>query len=142
MRLISLGILSVILTAALAIPLVFAEAPIIHKPDFLPGPKEDATADQVQHYFRDQAIPAFTAGFIGIIGGFSVLVLVWSGIRFITAAGEEEAITNAKKTATWAVVGFGIAILSYAIVATVVSLKFPNADNEAGTQEDVIYRNP
>ena len=138
----SLGVESLLLTLTVALPLVFAAAPTIPKPDFLPGPEEDATSQEVQNYFRNQAIPAFTAGFIALIGGLSILVLVWSGIRFITAQGEEDAITNAKKTATWAVVGFGIAILSYAIIATIASLKYPNATNIGGTQEDVIYRNP
>jgi amino acid transporter len=133
---------SLLLTTVVAIPLVMAQAPTIPKPDFMPGPQEGATAEETQNYLRNQAIPSFTAGFIGLIGGLALLVLVWSGIRFITAYGDEEAVTNAKKTATWAAIGFGISILSYTIVATVATLNIPDADNQAGEQEDVIYRTP
>jgi amino acid transporter len=136
----SLLILSLILAAALAAPLVFAEAPTIYKPDFLPGPDQASQGAEVQRYFRNQAIPAFIAGFIGLIGALSILVIVFAGIRFIIAHGEEEAITNAKKTATYAVIGFGITIFSYAIVATVTTLQLPDEDNASDNQQEVIYR--
>jgi len=135
----SLLILSLVLAGAIAIPLVFAVAPTIYKPDFLPGPDQASQGVEVQKYFRNQAIPAFTAGFIGLIGALSILVIVFSGIRFITAHGEEEAITSAKKTATYAVLGFGIAILSYAIVATVTTLNLPDDTNSSGDQEVIRY---
>ncbi len=118
--------------------------PTIPKPALLPGPDEDSGAKDVQHYFRNKAIPGFTAGFIGLIGGMAIIALVWSGIRFISAGGEEEAITSAKKTATWAIAGFAIAILSYAIVSIITSIKYPNETTPSGApaeEESVIYKN-
>lgn len=142
LRPLATGLLGLLTTLMVAVPLTLAQAPPIPKPDFLPGPKEDATSQEVQRYLRNQAIPGFTAGFIALVGGLSIIVLVWSGIRFITAQGEEEAITNAKKTAVWAVAGFGIAILSYAIVATITSLNLPDEQGgvEGSEQPDIIYR--
>ncbi len=117
--------------------------PSIPKPDLLPGPDEASGAQDVQHYFRNKAIPSFTARFIALIGGMAIIALVWSGIRFIGAGGEEEAITSAKKTATWAVAGFAIAILSYAIVSIVSSIQYPNEATPGGApaEESVIYKN-
>lgn len=138
----SLLILSLILAGALSAPLVFAEAPTIYKPDFLPGPDQASQGADVQRYFRNQAIPAFLALFIGLIGALSILVIVFSGIQFITAHGEEEAITTAKKTATYAVIGFGLAIFSYAIVATVTTLQLPDEENASDNQQEIRYKDP
>lgn len=118
--------------------------PSIPKPALLPGPDEGSGAKDVQGYFRNKAIPGFTAGFIGLIGGMAIIALVWSGIRFISAGGEEEAITSAKKTATWAIAGFAIAILSYAIVSIVTSIKYPTETTPTSApaeEESVIYKN-
>lgn len=118
--------------------------PTIPKPALLPGPDEGSKAQDVQGYFRNKAIPGFTAGFIGLIGGMAIIALVWSGIRFISAGGEEEAITSAKKTATWAIAGFAIAILSYAIISIITSIKYPTGTTPAGApaeEESVIYKN-
>lgn len=118
--------------------------PTIPKPALLPGPNEGSGAKDVQQYFRNKAIPNFTAGFIGLISGMAIIALVWSGIRFISAGGEEEAITSAKKTATWAIAGLAIAILSYAIVSIITSIQYPNETTPSGTpaeEENVIYKN-
>lgn len=118
--------------------------PTIPKPALLPGPNEGSGAKDVQQYFRNKAIPNFTAGFIGLISGMAIIALVWSGIRFISAGGEEEAITSAKKTATWAIAGLAIAILSYAIVSIITSIQYPNETTPSGTpaeEESVIYKN-
>jgi hypothetical protein len=113
-------------------------APYIPHPDLLPGGALENETNQtvIQEYFSDSAIPTFIAYFMGLIGGVALIALIWAGIRFITAFGEEEGITEAKRTATWAVVGFGITILSYAIVSVVNTLAFPE-DNNAYTTNDV-----
>lgn len=116
--------------------------PTIPKPALLPGPKENATQAEVQNYLSNQAIPDFINGFMASIAGLALIVLVWSGIRFISAGGEEEGITNAKKTATYAVVGLVVAILSYAIISIINTLSLPSeADGyNEDTQENVIYK--
>ena len=134
--------MALLLTLVVAVPLVWAQntMPTIPKPDLLPGPQEGTSANETQLFFRNKAVPSFISGFISMIGGLSLIVIVWAGIRFITSGGTEEVITEAKKTATFAAIGFGIALLSYALVSIVSSLNFPDeTQTNQPTQEDVIY---
>lgn len=51
------------------------------------------------------------------IGVVSVIVIIFSGILFITAAGNANTIVTAKKALLYAVVGLIIAILAYGITS-------------------------
>lgn len=99
--------------------------PTVPHPDLLPGPAEEDNQEAVQEYFREQAVPTFISIFLGLVAGLAVLSLIIAGLRFILAFGGEEGITAAKKNATWAAVGLGIAILAYAIVSIINTLGFP-----------------
>lgn len=49
----------------------------------------------------------------------SVVAIIWTGIQFFFAQGNETKITNAKKTLKWAIIGLAVVIGAYAIVATI-----------------------
>ncbi len=51
-----------------------------------------------------------------ILGAVSVVMIIIGGIRYTTSNGDSNAVTSAKNTVLYAVVGLVIAILSYAIV--------------------------
>lgn len=51
-----------------------------------------------------------------IIGALCVIMLIWGGIRYTTSAGNAAAVTSAKNTIMYAIVGLIIAFLAYAIV--------------------------
>lgn len=55
-----------------------------------------------------------------IIGVVAVLVIIYSGIIFVTAAGDSGKIATAKNAILYAVVGLIVAILAYAIVNFVI----------------------
>lgn len=101
--------------------------PSIPKPDFLPGPDEGADQASIQTYFREQAIPDFIAGFIGVIGLVSFVAIIVAGIQFLTAYGNEERVGAAKKNLIYAILGFVIAILSYSIISILGSLNLESA---------------
>jgi amino acid transporter len=126
-------------TFLIGIGIALADMPDLPKPDLLPGPDETKTQLEVQEYFRNEAIPTFISGFLGLISGLALLSLIYSGIRFLTSFGEEEKITEAKRVATWSILGFLIALLSYAIVATVNTLVYPEGDYATEDQQQVIY---
>jgi len=102
--------------------------PSIPKPDFLPGPSEGADQANIQTYFREQAIPDFIAGFIGVIGLVSFVAVIVAGIQFLTAYGNEERVGAAKKNLIYAILGFVIAILSYSVVSILGSLNLESAE--------------
>ena len=60
-----------------------------------------------------------------IIGSISVLMLIYGGIRYTISGGDEKAITSAKNTILYAVVGIVVAVLAYAIVNFVISALMP-----------------
>lgn len=60
---------------------------------------------------------------------FMILV---GGFQMLTAAGNPEKIQTARKTITYAVIGFGIVILSYSASAVIKSV-FETASSGSGT---------
>ncbi len=63
-------------------------------------------------------ITNWTLGFIALI---AVLMIIWGGVQYLTAAGDESMVEGAKKTITYGVIGLVIVGLSYAIVVVVVN---------------------
>lgn len=55
-----------------------------------------------------------------IIGAVSVLMLIYGGIRYTVSGGDTAAVTAAKNTILYAVVGIVVALLAYAIVNFVI----------------------
>ena len=55
------------------------------------------------------------------IGVVSVVMLIFGGFRYVISGGQKEAVTAAKNTILYAIVGLLVAIFAYAIVDFVVS---------------------
>lgn len=60
-----------------------------------------------------------------IIGAVSVIMLVIGGIRYTVSAGDTSAVTGAKNTILYAIVGIVVAILAYAVVNFVIGAFAP-----------------
>lgn len=56
-----------------------------------------------------------------ILGAIAVVMIILGGIRYTTSNGDSSAITSAKNTILYAVVGLVVAILAYAIVNFVIT---------------------
>lgn len=54
------------------------------------------------------------------IGVISVVMLIFGGFRYVISGGQKEAVTAAKNTILYAIVGLLIAIFAYAIVQFVI----------------------
>ena len=48
-------------------------------------------------------------------------MIIWGGIRYVLSAGNSAALTSAKNTIVYAVIGLIVAILAYAIVNFVIN---------------------
>ena len=55
-----------------------------------------------------------------IIGAVSVLMIIIGGIRHAVSAGDQSAVTSAKNTILYAIVGLVVAFMAYAIVNWVI----------------------
>lgn len=62
-----------------------------------------------------------------IIGALSVIMLIWGGIRYTTSGGSSSAVTSAKNTIMYAIIGLVVAFLAFAIVNWVLGAVDPNA---------------
>lgn len=51
-----------------------------------------------------------------LLGAIAVIMIIIGGIRYATANGDQSAVTSAKNTILYAVIGLIVAILAYAIV--------------------------
>ncbi|MDK2899244.1 MAG: hypothetical protein PWQ10_431 [Patescibacteria group bacterium] len=60
-----------------------------------------------------------------VIGAISVLMLIYGGIRYTISGGDTAAVTAAKNTILYAIVGIVVALLAYAIVNFVITRLIP-----------------
>ncbi len=65
---------------------------------------------------EDNLFQTITNVLLFIIGGISVIMLIIGGIRYTISGGDSSAVTAAKNTILYAVVGIVVALLAYAIV--------------------------
>ena len=57
-----------------------------------------------------------------IVGILSVIMIIYAGIRFITASGNAQQVSTAKNILIYSVVGLVISIIAYAVVNWVIGL--------------------
>lgn len=60
-----------------------------------------------------------------IIGAVSVIMLIIGGIRYTVSAGDSSAVTAAKNTIMYAIIGIIVAILAFAVVNFVITSFVP-----------------
>ncbi len=78
--------------------------------------------DQQSDLFGETGIfKTITNVLLFVIGAISVIMLIIGGIRYTTSNGDSGAITTAKNTILYAVIGIVIALLAYALVNFVIT---------------------
>ncbi|MBP9132160.1 hypothetical protein KBF61_03440 [Candidatus Saccharibacteria bacterium] len=60
-----------------------------------------------------------------IVGAISVIMLIVGGIRYVISAGDQNAVTGAKNTILYAIIGLVISFLAFAAVRFVVGALDP-----------------
>lgn len=78
-------------------------------------------ADQPADLFGQAGIfTTITNVMLFIIGAVSVIMIIIGGLRYILSGGDSGAVTSAKNTILYAIVGIIVALLAYAIVQFVI----------------------
>lgn len=78
--------------------------------------------DQATDLFGNNGIfQTITNVLLFIIGAISVIMLIIGGVRYVVSGGDQAAVTAAKNTILYAVVGIVVAILAYALVNFVIT---------------------
>jgi hypothetical protein len=119
----SAGIAGVAVTAAPA----FAACPAGGNVDVNTNPLGDGAAcsqgaSQKSNLFGNGGIFTVIANtLIFIIGAVSVIYLIIGGLRYVTSGGDSKAVTAAKDTILYAIIGVVIAVISFALVQFVIN---------------------
>lgn len=79
------------------------------------GEGQQANLFGAESLFKD-----ITNAALFLVGAISVLMIVYGGIKYTISAGDSSAITGAKNTIIYAVVGLVVSLLAYAIVNFVI----------------------
>jgi len=66
-----------------------------------------------------QAIMNVTNWILGFVSIIATLIVIYGGVLYLTAAGNEESVEKAKKTMSYGIIGIVICGLAYAIVIVV-----------------------
>lgn len=79
--------------------------------------------DQAESLFDgdDAIFKTITNVLLFLIGAVSVIMLIIGGIRYTISGGDSTAVTSAKNTILYAVIGIIVALLAYAIVNFVIT---------------------
>ena len=67
-------------------------------------------------------VDSITSTILYVLGFISVVMLIIGGVKYALSAGDAKAVTDAKNTILYALIGLAIAILSYSIVKFVVGI--------------------
>jgi len=77
--------------------------------------------DQSQDLFGSNGVfKTITNVLLFVIGAISVIMLIIGGIRYTVSGGDSGAVTSAKNTILYAIVGIVVAILAFAVVNFVI----------------------
>jgi len=59
---------------------------------------------------------------LGLTGAIALVMFIWGGLQWMTAAGNAEKVTKGRDTLLWAVLGLVIIFSSYAILKAVLNI--------------------
>lgn len=93
------------------------------------GAKCSQGTDQASNLFGDGGIfETVTNILLFIVGAISVIMLIIGGIRYVVSGGDQSAVTGAKNTILYAIVGIVVAFLAYAAVQFVTQTLVDNTN--------------
>jgi len=85
--------------------------------EIAPARLKDATGGQGDARTLILTILNFFLGFLGLL---AVMMIIYGGMLYVSAAGKQESIDKGKKIIMYAIIGIVIILLSFAIVNTVL----------------------
>lgn len=119
-------IISAVLFISIVLSSSKSQAAVGLPKDYIPKnlPNADAPEQLTSYSAVQQKLAGLISPLLEIAGGISIFFVVLGGFMWITAMGKQEQLEKGKKILTWAIIGFTVIILSYAIVQAIVSTMF------------------
>lgn len=109
------------ISGAALMTLFYANNALAQSGAFFDNPQGGTAPNVAAQGTLGQNITTVINYFLGLLGLVAVGFLIYSGILMVTAGGNDEQITKARKVIMYAVVGIVIILLSYTIVTFVTS---------------------
>lgn len=125
--LLTIFIISSFIFYPLSLNLTLAQSPTIQLPK-LPKSKVENTGTFRTYGLPSQIISETFKVVLPIAGFIAVIVIIISGIQFVTSGGNPEAAASARNRLTFAIIGFVIIILAFAILEIIDELFLGNSD--------------
>ena len=121
------------LLALLAVPAIVlsvSSAPVFAEQvgGIADGVNSSRSEDQPQNLFGEGGIFQTVSNvLLFIIGAVSVIMLIIGGIRYTVSQGDSSAVTSAKNTILYSIIGLVVAIRAYAAVNFVITSFVPES---------------
>lgn len=122
MRALIAAIAFFLLTIAVFNSSVFAQAPACQGFDCLEEIKNPDLTVESEVGLPAKIISVFLPAILGIAGFITVIIIIIAGIGFITSRGDPKGAEAAKGRLTYALIGFIILILAFAILQIINSI--------------------
>lgn len=119
-----------IILAASSVGLAIFLAPELHAADFNMSIQDGVNAakgrDQVTDLFGEAGIfQDITNILLFLVGAISVIMVIIGGLRYVVSGGDSSAVSAAKNTILYAIVGLVVSMLAYAAIAFVIEAFAP-----------------
>lgn len=109
-------------------------SPVVSAQSIRSGAEAARGTDQPTQLFGDGGIfQQITNIMLFIIGVLSVIMLIIGGLRYVISGGNKDAVTSAKNTILYAIVGLVVALLAYAAIAFVLNVFTSGGGYSSGT---------
>ena len=116
------SLLPSIVTAALMLTVVVAPVVGAAETTIQAGADAARGTDQTADLFGTTGIfRTITNVLLFVLGAISVIMIIIGGLRYVISGGNSTAVTAAKNTILYAIVGVVVALLAYAIVNFVLN---------------------
>lgn len=91
-------------------------------------------ADQPSDLFGASGIfSTITNVLLFVLGAVSVIMIIIGGLRYVISGGDSSAVSAAKNTILYAIVGVIVALLAYAIISFVIDSFVPGGGGATNT---------
>lgn len=101
------------------------ELPDSLRPQYAPDVKIAANTDTKKGFeaaYANLILQTIAGSLLYLAGPLAIAIIAISGLRYVTAHGNQTYMDGAKKTLMYAIVGLLITIFSYAIVKAIIAL--------------------
>ncbi len=113
------GLISTAMLATMALPMVALAQGAVTSNELLPGQIATELGQQQQDLRITIARIIRTA--MSLLGIIAVLIILYGGFKWMTSAGSDEAVGDAKKIITAGIIGLIIILTAYAIASFVIN---------------------